>query len=523
MLTYGLVKQVGPYSTNAPSSYSSTANNVTVMSPRYPYNADGESTSIHQQSLWAARLVPDSANLEDPKTSLQYAKAAQKKENITIVLGNLFGNTFQATTDTQAPQQPQGRTLGRAPVATSVFLAGLDALNYELRRQQRALGDVQGGNLAAVSEYSGPGVVTVTPQPVYGPEEAPVSPVARVLSAALENMDQQLANSIPDEALRQEMKSDVSNIWNAFQDGTDLELEFELAKLRFENMQEELQATWEESRRLQQSIMVAQSPISAAAPKTSMVEQAAQTAGIAPSKVKSKTNNFQVFDLLLNRFKTLYSTMQKKEEEDFAKYYRKEIEPNVYSQEQLALQDQAAAARMNELAALEGPPAVSPERAALQQGVPTVEDLTRLRMPGAYPKESKIPKKQSGGVSKSRYSGPLTKMRGILQKYGVWTPDQPIQYVQPGVWNPQEQPLQFSAPPRRRPRPPPINTNVPRVEGPRAPVRRVPPRADRAPPPPRINTNVRRVGAPRGQQTRISNIGKPMDSFIPQRRSGRRR
>lgn len=106
MLTYGLVKQRGPYSQNYPSSYTSKSNDVTIVAPRYPYDPAGESTSIYNRSYWAARLVPDSTNLQNPKTTLYAAKAEQKQMQLQVHLDALFGNTFGVSKETQTSGMP---------------------------------------------------------------------------------------------------------------------------------------------------------------------------------------------------------------------------------------------------------------------------------------------------------------------------------------------------------------------------------------------------------------------------------
>jgi hypothetical protein len=590
MITYGLVKQVGPYSKNEPSSYNFETQNRVVMSPRYPYDPSGESTSIHNRSLWAARLVSDAGNLEDPKTSLQYVKAKQKKENLTIVLGNLFGNTFAVAPPTE-PQQPQGRTLGRPPMATALFLAGLQALNYELRRQRETLSDVnRGAPSPALSEYSGPGIESVTPRPFAEypfKEDVPTPPPApspipvtangtpdseyakQVLSAGLQMMDQTLADSVADEVIREELKSDNAKVWNAFSEISSAELEYEVARMRFENLANEIQSTVSDTRQIQQSVMVAQSPVSNLAPKTSMLNQSLQTAGIPPEPVSASTTpvspSIRAFDLLLKRWKSLYKTM---EEVSFKELYEKKIQPNLYTKERVWEENKLAQQKIQELQSIGVP-----------ESDPTVEGLKREM--GQLLGDLEELKTQSNQEAKTRKA--METVQNVIQKYGVWTPDQPIQFLNPGVWNP-SQPIQYvdtrkkptsssSSSSRRRSSksssdtsmgppsannsptglspimaemsvrdrkrylnaPPPINTNVgrssnksssgktgePMIPDTERPKRAMPFKAVQAPKrrarpvPPPINTNVRRVANP---QVRRRNIGRAMDSFIPQRR-----
>jgi len=483
MITYGLVKQVGPYSKNEPSSYNPGAQNTIVMSPRYPYDASGESTSIHNRSLWAARLVSDAGNLEDPKTSLQYAKAQQKKENLTIVLGNLFGNTFAVAPPTE-PQQPQGRNLGKSPMVTNLFLAGLEALNYELRRQRSAL---EGGvSSPAWSDYSFPGVAPVTPQPyaqypyvedkksatpstAYGTpgsgastpssygtpgsgtsyktaesgastpssygtatstESVDITWAEKILSQGLAAMDVQLAESISDQQVKQEIQSDVSDVWKAISDIGSVDLEYEVARDRFQNMANEIQTAVSTTRQVQQSILAAQSPISEMAPKRILLDQSLQTAGLptvgeTPTVPRPmSTPDEAAFDILLNRLKRVYRTMEDKQ---FQEYYDKQIAPYTYTPERLQEENQVARRRVSELPST---PAKDPSEIALEVSpVPSVQDLTLLRS-GRVSRERQ---KQATGP----YSKALDKVRNVIDKFGVWA-GQPLRFLQPGVWTPSQ-------------------------------------------------------------------------------------
>jgi hypothetical protein len=93
MLTYGLVKQRGPYARDYPSSYKQS--NEEIISPRYPFDASAASSdAYHNRSLWAARLVPDSANLEAPKFKMDVLKQRQKEMELKVNLSLMFGNSF---------------------------------------------------------------------------------------------------------------------------------------------------------------------------------------------------------------------------------------------------------------------------------------------------------------------------------------------------------------------------------------------------------------------------------------------
>lgn len=565
MITYGLVKQVGPYSKNEPSSYSSTANNVVVMSPRYPYDPVGESTSIHQRSLWASRLVSDAANLEDPKTSLQYARAQQQKENISITLGNLFGNTFTTTSETQQ-QQPPASSMGSS--ASRFLLQGLEALNYILRTQRTALRE--GVTSPAWSDYtsSPPGLAPVTPQPfavfspyspsvyatpdgdstsvyatpngdspsVYGTPDGGTPDIAwaeKILSAGLAAMDLQLADQISDAKLKEEIKTDVTDIWSAFRQVGDLNVGTQIARDRLENVLSEIDTTVANKRQVQQAIMVAQSPVSVMAPKTSMLNQSLETAGlpttgevltIAPNRPLNPAE--VAFDLLLERLNRMHRAM---EDAQLKELYEKEILPNMYDAERKMVEDLMVNQKISEMPDV---PSKDPTEIAMENmNVPSVEDLTLLRSG----RESRDKKKQITGP----YQPALQKIRNTIQKYGVWKTNQRLRFMNPGVWTP-DQGIQYvdsrgtkrvtnteqtgSKRAKSQPRgtkrgkkteslqePKRTRSNSPE---PPAPSRRVLQR------PPPINTNVPRV---RSEQVRKRNIEKSMEEFIPQRRSRRNR
>lgn len=107
MLTYGLVKQVGPYARPYPARYK--VQNKTVISPRYPYDPSGDSTAVHNRSAWAARVVPDGP---DPtsKTQLQREKQQQQDMQLNVVIESLFGNTFGTETDESETKTMPGIT-----------------------------------------------------------------------------------------------------------------------------------------------------------------------------------------------------------------------------------------------------------------------------------------------------------------------------------------------------------------------------------------------------------------------------
>lgn len=106
MLTYGLVKQRGPYARDYPQSYQQ--DNREVISPRYPFSAaDADANAYHNRSLWAARLVPDSANLENPQFKMDVLKERQKEMQLRVNLSLLFGNSF-GVEDAESGEAPSG-------------------------------------------------------------------------------------------------------------------------------------------------------------------------------------------------------------------------------------------------------------------------------------------------------------------------------------------------------------------------------------------------------------------------------
>jgi hypothetical protein len=85
-MIYGLVQNVGPYSTKKRQSYQ--ADNTEFISPRYPFTPD-YSGAVHQQSDWSQRRVQDK-DFINPRQKLQ--KEAYL-ENL-VQLSNLMTNSF---------------------------------------------------------------------------------------------------------------------------------------------------------------------------------------------------------------------------------------------------------------------------------------------------------------------------------------------------------------------------------------------------------------------------------------------
>lgn len=100
MITYGLVKQVGPYAQDYPSSYKPS--NTETIVPKYPYvSVVGNGT----KSLHAQRLVPDSTKGANPKYSRLKFVPQKKDFQLNVILyqpsvggPTEFGNTFGVET-----------------------------------------------------------------------------------------------------------------------------------------------------------------------------------------------------------------------------------------------------------------------------------------------------------------------------------------------------------------------------------------------------------------------------------------
>lgn len=99
MITYGLVKQVGPYSRNYPQSYQ--ADNTEVIRPRYPYNPV---IGLGDKSRYAARQVQDKEGIANPKLRKVQAIQKNREMQVRLDLSNLFGKTFMVADEADGTQ-----------------------------------------------------------------------------------------------------------------------------------------------------------------------------------------------------------------------------------------------------------------------------------------------------------------------------------------------------------------------------------------------------------------------------------
>lgn len=97
MITYGLVKQVGPYSSKnlGISSYNPRARDTEIISPRYPYTPS-MGHAVYNKSRWAKRQVLDREGYANPKLRKVQATNEMKELELKTMLGKVFGATFQA-------------------------------------------------------------------------------------------------------------------------------------------------------------------------------------------------------------------------------------------------------------------------------------------------------------------------------------------------------------------------------------------------------------------------------------------
>jgi hypothetical protein len=89
MLTYGLVKQVGPYARNNPQTYQQS--NMEIIQPRYPYNP---TIGLGTKSRYAQRVVEDREGVANPKLRKVRAEQKNKEIRLQMDLSNLFGRRF---------------------------------------------------------------------------------------------------------------------------------------------------------------------------------------------------------------------------------------------------------------------------------------------------------------------------------------------------------------------------------------------------------------------------------------------
>lgn len=95
MLTYGLVRQRGPYAQDYPSSYDPSVRNSQNISPRYPYNPE-IGNSVYNGSDWAKRKIVDGESYANPKLRKLQAENEMKMNEMQTFFSKLFGSNFAA-------------------------------------------------------------------------------------------------------------------------------------------------------------------------------------------------------------------------------------------------------------------------------------------------------------------------------------------------------------------------------------------------------------------------------------------
>jgi hypothetical protein len=87
MITYGLVKQIGPYARDYPSTFS--RQNSVSISPKYPYNPE---IGMGRPSNYAARLVEDKDGKDQANPKLRELKYKKEKEQYAAIA--IFNQVF---------------------------------------------------------------------------------------------------------------------------------------------------------------------------------------------------------------------------------------------------------------------------------------------------------------------------------------------------------------------------------------------------------------------------------------------
>lgn len=93
MITYGLVKQYGPYAKPYPTSYQS--DDTQVIAPRYPY-VPALGNTVYNPSKWGKRQVTEMESYANPKLLQLQAGREMRDLELKSALARIFGNNFKA-------------------------------------------------------------------------------------------------------------------------------------------------------------------------------------------------------------------------------------------------------------------------------------------------------------------------------------------------------------------------------------------------------------------------------------------
>jgi hypothetical protein len=104
MITYGLVKQIGPYAINYPQGFS--RNNTTTIAPKYEYkNMLG--TVVYDRSEWAGRIVQDKDYFIANEQNLGKERAIFKKKQALTRLKALIENRLGSNQDDKSIKEKE--------------------------------------------------------------------------------------------------------------------------------------------------------------------------------------------------------------------------------------------------------------------------------------------------------------------------------------------------------------------------------------------------------------------------------
>jgi hypothetical protein len=287
MITYGLVKQVGPYARDYPSRY--IPSNKIVMAPRYPYSP---MEGFEEKSPFAARQVPDREQLQKPKKQKLQNEIAQKQYQalVNVFLPSMMFNQPFGVQNAAAPSVPPseppaplqtGETMPElmetsesyetaespsSPVAgLQEVLARTTSQANELLRQRQ--------QLAALLEQP------FEPLPINAGVWDPTTPLQFLSLDTLKQMDEDMARiSIPDSETLQKSLDEISNVYSQLSDESSLVRE--LAKLRLETSQQELLNLTKQQKDVEEAIRSASTQPSQ---KSSLLDQAVSTISYSPS------------------------------------------------------------------------------------------------------------------------------------------------------------------------------------------------------------------------------------------------
>lgn len=324
MITYGLVKQIGPYAVDYPASYK--RNNAVDIAPRYPYNSI---VGYGEKSAYAAREVEDKEGVATPKLP-QFKYQDEKKQYGVMV--NMFQPTFGLSFSVEnenmygpaaPPNDGQSSSSGPSSPYGSMSEIKSDAgsepvarLSDVLRRSSETANELlsQRESLRSLSEQflSSENIEAPTSSAyaadLSGSDSRPSSgssmsidgssynanQVLQPILNALQLMDRRLAeSSISDPTTRSTVLMDIDSTYRQLT--PDSALVRGLLELRLNDVEDEIRNVAGFTREVEEAVRSAASPVAAStASRQSLLSQAVSTAAIsAPSSARNSIHELE--------------------------------------------------------------------------------------------------------------------------------------------------------------------------------------------------------------------------------------